>query len=189
MNYLKLTWADVDESCGEISDEIYDRGLEDSVLVGVARGGLVPLRMISDRMPDMDFSTLQVKFYSDIGVTRGSPEVVCPVQCDVGGRTVILVDDISDTGASLRVSKEHVLRAGADEVVTATVVLKPTTSFVPDICSIETPHWVIFPWEVHETANLLINRAESLEDAVKELEKAGFEQAVYEQILGSRFNE
>lgn len=189
MEYLKLTWADVDNACGEISESLYDSGLEDAVLVGIARGGLVPLRMISDRMPDVDFSTLQVKFYSDIGVTRDTPEVVCPVQCDVGGRTVVLVDDISDTGESLRVSKEHVFSAGAQEVLTATVAMKPKTSFVPDICSIETPHWVIFPWEINETMNLLIERAGSLAEAVKELESAGFKKSLYEKILKLRFRD
>ena len=185
MEYLRLSWADIEDACRKISVEIASRGIGDYMLIGISRGGLVPLRMLSDFISAQELSTLQVRFYEDIGKTRGEPEVVLPVQGDVSGRNVILVDDISDTGESIIAAREHLKKKGAMDIVVATVSMKTHTKLVPDIYAFETTAWVIFPWEVQETIRRIIEAAGERALAVKELRKAGLQPREYVKLLSS----
>ncbi len=187
LDFLRLGWQDVERACREIAEEIRSRKLDGHMLVGISRGGLVPLRLISDYTASRRVSTLGVRFYEDLGRTAEEPEVFFPVQGDVSGRGVILVDDISDTGQSLIAAKKHLFDKGASEIVVATVCKKPHTKFDPDICTFETPRWVIFPWEVREAIKHITDSAEGRDEAEAELRRADISEDEYRDILTARF--
>jgi hypothetical protein len=71
------------------------------------------------------------------------------------------VDDVSDTGESLKAAVDHVREKGVADARTVTVYLKPHTSFKPDFYAISTSDWIIFPWERLEATRLLIKEAKS----------------------------
>ncbi len=187
MDFLRLRWPDVERACMEIADEIRSRGLASHMLVGISRGGLVPLRLISDYTASRSVSTLGVRFYEDLGRTADLPEVFFPVQGDVSGQSVVLIDDISDTGESLIAAKKHLLEKGASEIVIATICKKPHTKLDPEICTFETPRWVIFPWEVRETIKHITDSAADRAEAVAELMQADISADEYSEILTTRF--
>jgi hypoxanthine phosphoribosyltransferase len=187
LDYLRLSWDDIEGACEEISNEIESRGIEDYLLVGISRGGLVPLRLISDYLASNQVSTMGVRLYEDLGKTADVPEVFFPVQGDVKGREVILIDDISDTGQSLIAARQHLQEKGASEIVIATACIKPHTALMPDIFVTETSAWVIFPWEVKETLRRIVEAADSRGAAENELEKAGIDIKEYEKTLNSVF--
>lgn len=187
MEYLRLSWRDIEKACTEVAGEIETRGISHYVLIGISRGGLVPLRMLSDHLSSYEISTLAVSFYEDIGKTKKKPKVIHPVQTEIKGKDILLVDDISDTGESLIAAREHLEEKGAKKIVVAALVKKPHTLFVPDIYAIETPAWVIFPWEVQETIRLIVDKASNMVDAEKELKKAGIKRNEYEKVLKNKF--
>lgn len=189
MDYLRLSWEDVGSACEEISLEIESRGIQDYLLVGISRGGLVPLRLICDYLTTNQVSTLGVRFYEDIGKTSVVPDVFFPVQGNVRDRDIILIDDISDTGQSLIAAKAHLVEKGASKIVVAAICMKPHTELVPDIFVTETSVWVIFPWEVQETVRRIVESADDRESAEKELGMAGIDTKEYEKILNSVFKE
>ena len=61
----------------------------------------------------------------------------------------LLVDDISDSGKSFNYVKNAYLKK--EEIIcdTASLVVKPKTTFVPDYfaMNVHTDTWVKFPWE------------------------------------------
>jgi hypothetical protein len=63
---------------------------------------------------------------------------------------VLIVDDVADSGRSLTVAKEYILKQGAGEVKIATLHYKPVSMFKPDFFIGTTDAWIIYPWEVHE---------------------------------------
>jgi len=67
------------------------------------------------------------------------------------GKRVLVVDDIADTGRSLKLVTEHVLERAAQEVKVATLYTKPWSIVNPDYCEKQTEHWVVFPWDLKET--------------------------------------
>jgi len=161
--------------------------LKGYALVGISRGGLVPLRLISDHLSAKEVSTLGVRFYEDIGKTRDAPEVFFPVQGDVAGKSVVLIDDISDTGQSLIAARKHLREKGAVNIIVATILKKPHTRLVPDIFVSETAAWVIFPWEVQETIGQIVGSSVDRDTALAELSKAGLKEEEYDRALKSRF--
>jgi hypoxanthine phosphoribosyltransferase len=187
LDYLRLSWEEIEGACKRISEEIIAKGFAGYILVGVSRGGLVPLRLISDYISAQVVSTIGVRFYEDIGRTSDEPEVFFPVQGDVRGKNILLIDDISDTGKSLIAAMDHLRVQGAKEIVVATICKKPHTSLDPDIYETETSAWVIFPWEVQETIKKIVEIAEDRASAIKELTRANIRKGEFEKTLKLKF--
>ncbi len=183
MEYLRLTWRDVDRQGKVLASRLDEEDYDPDCLIGIARGGWIPARILSDLLGKDDVSSLRVKFYKAIGETGAKPEIVEGVQRDISGKRTLIVDDIADTGESLLAALDHIREKGAEEVRIATLMKKPHSKLTPDFFAEETSAWVIFPWEVQETIKNIAQRFGTPEDAVKELEKAGIEKSEYEDAL------
>ncbi len=149
MEFVKPGWTKIARMCRALAEKA--RPYKADWLVGISRGGLVPVRLLSDRLDISNVSIVRIEFYKTIGETRDFPRVTQPLQVDVKGKRVLLVDDVADTGRSLAVAKEHVKRAGAKEVKIAALHYKPKSMVRPDFYISTTEAWIIYPWEVEET--------------------------------------
>ncbi len=170
MKYLRLSWEEIEAACRRLAEGIKERRLEFDVIVGIARGGLIPARILSDMLGNDELQTMRIKFYDAVGKTTERPTILSP-QLKVKGKRILLVDDIADTGKSLAAATEYLREGGAGAVFTAALAKKPSSCMVPDIYTLETDAWVIFPWEVQETARDILRRREG--GAREELEEAG----------------
>jgi len=101
---------DVARALRRMSHEIVERnaGLDGVVLVGLQRGG-VPLAEALDANlreiegVDVPVGALDVAFYRDDVATRPVlPEASSAIPMDLGGATVVLVDDVLFTGRTVR---------------------------------------------------------------------------------------
>jgi hypothetical protein len=121
------------------------------VIVAVSRGGWIPARTHSDLLENPNIVTVRTECY--VGTCEAKPTPVLTQQlseCIIGKRALI-VDDIADSGRSLKLVKEHVAEKGAAEVKVATLFRKPWSIVEPDYWEKETAFWVVFPWELKET--------------------------------------
>jgi len=69
---------------------------------------------------------------------------------DLSGKFLWIVDDISDTGKTLKNSlSKAIKRFKRENVKIITLYKKTGTAAVPDICAFEVPdsRWIVFPWE------------------------------------------
>ena len=82
---------------------------------GLARHGRHPL-----------FDALWLSSYADERETSGHVELRSPPQRPVGGRQVLLIDDVLDSGLSLAEARRLMLKAGAGHVLTAVFARKPS---------------------------------------------------------------
>jgi hypoxanthine phosphoribosyltransferase len=73
---------------------------------------------------DIAFDALWLSSYAD-GKESGAMLIRAPLQRSVEGRQVLIMDDVLDTGASLKIACEIVREAGAAEVLTAVFARKP----------------------------------------------------------------
>lgn len=62
---------------------------------------------------------------------------------------------------------EHLKDLGVKQIITASVFIKPRTTFLPDYYTSKTDKWIIFPYEVRETAEVLVRKFKQ-EDKSKE---------------------
>jgi len=126
--------------------------------VGVCRGGWPPARIMSDLLDNPKLTNVSVEFYVDVVKTKKQPVLTQPVTMPVNGKRVLILDDVADTGRTLKLVKDHLLSKGAREVRIATVYYKPWSIIVPDYYERETKKWIIFPWERKETVRNLMKK-------------------------------
>jgi len=176
MEYLRLSWEEIEDMCRELAQKIKTKGFERSLFIGLSRGGLVPLRLISDYLGIEEVHVVGVKFYEKVGRTRAEPKITHEVQFGISGRDVLVIDDIADTGGSIISVVEHLKERGAKRIAVATLMKKPHSRITPDLFVRESQAWVIFPWEVQETARDIAKKGkEELKNAgIREKEVQSF---------------
>lgn len=148
---LHLTWDDVQSLAEEVAEKVNESGFRPDVIVAVSRGGFDPARILCDQLSVMRLASLQIEYYEGVNRTRGAPKIVFPLNADVTGHDVLVVDDVSDTGSSLREAREHVASRGASEVRVGTLHVKPWTTFMPNYYASEVDAWIVYPWETLES--------------------------------------
>ena len=168
MDYIRLTWDDIYADCRKIAWNIVKEKRKFDAILGIARGGMIPARLISDMINNDNLHAIRTKFYETIGKTTKKPEIVYST-LSKKPKKILVIDDIADTGESLVAVLEYLKQQGVKEIFTATLVKKPHSIFTPDIYIRETSAWVIFPWEVYETIREMLKRG--MEE--KEIIKAG----------------
>ncbi len=166
-----MSWDDIQKQCETLAKTIKGDKVACDLIIGIARGGWVPARILSDMLDNDELYTMRVKFYDEVAKTKEKPIITHPTQVDVTGKKVLLVDDIADTGESLLTAINHLRERRAGPVFVATLVKKPASKFTPDLFVLETPAWVIFPWEVHETVRSILRTKKGVE-VTKELKRA-----------------
>jgi hypoxanthine phosphoribosyltransferase len=143
----RLTWDGFGEVTRELARRILDDGFEPEVVVAIARGGLLPAGAIAYGLGAKNCGALNVEFYTGIGTVLDAPEVL-PPELDMaylGGRRVLLVDDVADSGRTLALAVGLLQGQGAD-VRSVTIYTKPTTIMEPDYAWKATDLWIDFPW-------------------------------------------
>jgi len=123
---------------------------------------------MSDLLENPEIANVKAEFYEGVAETKGEPIITQPVSVLVKGKKVLVMDDVADTGKSLRLVKLHLRERGAAEVRIATVYYKPWSVIIPDYYMKETRSWIIFPWERKETIRNIIGRYRSAGRTVKE---------------------
>ena len=142
----------------EAAEKIQGSGYKPDVIVGVAKGGLVPARVLCDLLETQNLAIIQIEYYVGINQTKAEPTLKQCLSTQISGKKVLLVDDISDGGKTLQLAKKHLADQGAAEIKIATIYMKPTTLTPPDYCGKQTRNWVVFPWDAKETVKTIIQR-------------------------------
>jgi hypothetical protein len=153
MKFLHVKWADVDTMCTELAEEVRKSNFKPDIIIGIARGGWVPARLLSDKLHHPEVASMRVEFYVEPGVTEKVPRLTQAPCVELRAKKVLLVDDVSDTGHSLALAVRSL--KGAKEVRTATLHFKPNSIFEPDYYVAKTDKWIVYPWEVEETKKKL----------------------------------
>lgn len=146
MDKVYLTWWQVDRAIFALADELRKHFMPD-VIVGVARGGLIPAVRLSHILGNVELKVIDVKFYNEIEERMEKPIITIPLHGSIEGKKAVVVDDVSDTGRTLEVVVEEVKKAGASEVKVACLSMKPWTKVIPDFYVFRTDKWIVFPWE------------------------------------------
>jgi hypoxanthine phosphoribosyltransferase len=141
------------------------------IIVGVARGGLVPARILVDLLEIPQFASILVEFYVDIAQTKQEPVLKQALAIPVEGKKVLLVDDIADTGRSLKLAQTCLQTQGAAEVKTAVLYFKLQSIIKPDFYEKQTSRWVIFPWDTKETLRKILQKQTDKRQARQEIAK------------------
>ena len=181
------TWNQIYNMLLNLADKIQKNGFKPNIIVGVSRGGWPPARVLSDLMGNPNLANVRAEFYLGVAETKEEPVLTQPVSMEVAGKKVLVVDEVADTGKSLKLVKEHIIGKGATEVKIATVYYKPWSIVKPDYYEKKTSRWIVFPWEIKETVRKIVKKCrekgKSIEEETARLVKAGISAGLVERFL------
>ncbi|SFF91084.1 hypothetical protein SAMN04488063_0758 [Halopelagius inordinatus] len=152
-NCTITNWEYIYGLCRDVSNAVKASDFEPDVIVALARGGWFAGRCICDFLGMDDLTSLKMEHYVGTAQKSGEPEVRYPMpEGSVKGKDVLIIDDIADTGGSIRHAHEYVTDRDADEVRTATLQLLQTSEFEPHYVGerLEEWAWVVYPWNFIE---------------------------------------
>ncbi|MEM4278321.1 MAG: phosphoribosyltransferase family protein, partial [Candidatus Nitrosocaldus sp.] len=106
-----IDWAEVSRLCSIIVGKISDDGVSIGCVLAVARGGIVPAMIIARMLSVDDIALIRARHYQGMRMDDDvSIAFITPLQdiqskidrCRREGRVMLLVDDIADTGLTIR---------------------------------------------------------------------------------------
>lgn len=135
----------------QVATKINSSGYRPDIIVGLARGGWVLARVLCDLIGIKDLVSLKVEHWGVTATPDGKAQLKYPLNVDLTGKNVLVVDDITDTGESMRVTLEYLKSLKPSEIKTAALKHINTSKFLPDYFGEEISwRWVIFPWNFTE---------------------------------------
>jgi len=177
----------------KLSETVRKSGFEPDVIVGVSRGGWIPARIMSDLLETPKLANVTAEFYVGVAETKHEPTITQPVSVSVKDKKVLVVDDVADTGESLKLVNSHLKNQGASEIKIATIYYKPWSIIVSHYYEKETRCWIVFPWEQKETVRKTVekfrDKGRTVEDAKEKLISSGLNREVVERFIKEIFRE
>lgn len=187
------TWEQIYQLLLNLADRIQESRFKPDIIVGVSRGGWPAARVMSDLLEKPKLANVATEFYLGVAETKGEPVITQTVSVPVKGKRVLVVDDVADTGQSLRLVQSHLKEQGATEVRIATIYYKPCSILVPDYYKKETSSWIIFPWERKETVRKIAKKyrhqGRPIDEAKEKLIRFGFDRSLVERFIKEMFGE
>jgi hypothetical protein len=186
VEYEVTTWNQIYAALIKQAECIWD-SFKPDVIVGICRGGWIPARVLSDLLDNPNLANVRTESYTGIERAVDQPILTQEVSMDVKGKKVLIVDEIVDSGESLKLIIDHINQQGASEVKTATLYYKPSSIIKPDYYEKETSKWIIFPWETKETLKEIYkihkDNAEQLKKQIQKIAAAGMSKSIINQFL------
>jgi len=179
--YEAPSWDYIYKLCIQVVDQIRGSGYKPGLLVAISRGGWVPGRILSDLLDNLNIATIKAEHYIDIYKTHARPKITQPLPIEVDEKRILLVDDIADSGKSLKLVKKHLFDQGAADVKICALYCKPWSIVIPDFLARRTDAWIIFPHEIYESMKKIIfklkGQGKSREEMEAELARIGIKRS------------
>jgi uncharacterized protein len=143
--YLNVSWEMFGELCRALALRVGRESRPDAV-VGIARAGVIPAAIIASLLR-IDFHSMKISRKDGDERVRERPEILSAAPQAVRGKRVLLVDEITTSGDTFRLGLAALRDAGASEIRTASVFVRPQ-GYAPDHHALTTDAIVVFPWDL-----------------------------------------
>jgi uncharacterized protein len=144
---LRMTWDELGVGARSLAEQIAADGGRPDIILGIARGGLLVGGAISYALDVKNTFTMNVEFYTGIDERLEMPMILPPVPdlVDLGEASVLVADDVADTGQTLVLVKEF-LAGKVREARVAVLYEKPGSVVNCEYVWKRTDRWIDFPW-------------------------------------------
>jgi hypoxanthine phosphoribosyltransferase len=148
-----VTWNSAYRLSRALAHKVIESGYEPDVIIGVARGGLVPARMVCDLLLKNDLLSITTQHWG-IATNLGTARIKfsLPQEADISGKRVLVVDDVADTGDSISITMDYLKERKPLEIRTAVFHYKSCSTTIPYYYGekLEEWNWIIYPWAFYE---------------------------------------
>lgn len=154
--FLDLSWEMFGELCRALALRVA-RDFDPDLVVGIARAGVFPGAVVASVLRK-DFYALTISRREGGELVRERPAVLsaAPLQCQ--GRRILLVDEITSSGDTMRLGLASIRDRNPAEIRTATSFARHG-GYQPDYVALQTDATIIFPWDrkIFEGEDLVVN--------------------------------
>lgn len=141
---LELSWELFGELCRALAVRVAQE-YRPELVIGLATAGVMPAATVAT-MLQADFEAMKVTRRERGQVVHAYPRVLSPTPVAARGRRVLIVDEITTSGDTLRLALAAVREVGPAQVRTATSFVRPG-GYRPDFHAMETDALIVFPWD------------------------------------------
>lgn len=104
----------------------YYKDKDEVILVGILKGSVMFMAELAKNLKiDMKMDFMVVSSYAENTYSSGNVKILKDLDIDVKGKEVLIVEDIIDTGYTLRKTKENLINREAKDVKIVTLLDKP----------------------------------------------------------------
>lgn len=151
IQYYSVNWNTYHDYARKLAATIRSRSIPIDQIVAIARGGLTFGHLLSDflRIP---VATFTIQSFTDIQ-SQGKLSITEPLKSPIKGKDILLVDDVADSGTTLKRAIFYLNGFKPNRITTVTMFFKPRSTYRPNFFAKQVPNtkWIIFPYEITET--------------------------------------
>ena len=146
-----MSWADLGEGARDLAEQVHRDGYRPDIVLAIARGGLLVGGAVGYALDVKNTFSMNVEFYTGIDERLEMPVMLPPVPdlIDFQEQTVLVADDVADTGATLALVKDF-CEGKVAEVRCAVLYEKPRSTVNCEYVWRRTDRWIDFPWSAQE---------------------------------------
>ena len=142
-----LSYAQFGDAVIALAHEIKKSDFQPDIVLSIARGGFFLGAALGYALGVKNSFTMSVEFYTGVDQRLPMPVVLPPVpnKVDLNGATVLIADDVADSGETLRLVMDF-WQGTVKEARSAVLYEKPRSVVKPDYVWRRTDKWFEFPW-------------------------------------------
>lgn len=135
-------------------------------VVAIARGGFPIARFICDFLNIHHLGAVQITHYNAGATEIEKMQIIAPVNIEVEGKKILLIDDVNDTGKTLIAARNYIQAMHPALLKTAVIHEKPNTIVEVDFVAekITEWKWLIYQWAVTEDVLAFLYKDNMLEE-------------------------
>jgi uncharacterized protein len=158
-----VSWEQVEGWVAAIVAKMKKDDFRPDVIIGMSRGGIVPSRLVADHFVVKNLYTVKTEHWGLTATPDGKAKLSQTLQVEVRKKRLLVVDDITDTGQSLLLARDHVASLKPEALKTATLLHIAHSLIAPDyyarLIAKSAWTWFIFPWNVREDLRNIVPKA------------------------------
>jgi hypoxanthine phosphoribosyltransferase len=149
-----LDWATYGSAIRQLGQSIADCGFQPDIILAIARGGLFAAGSLGYALSVKNLYVMNLEFYTGVDERLDVPVMLPPYldKLDLADSKILVVDDVADTGHTLKVVHEFCQDVVA-ESMTAVLYEKPHSLVKCDFVWKRTNQWINFPWSTEAPIN------------------------------------
>ena len=143
-----------------LANKVRVSGFRPDLVVAISRGGFTPARVLCDVLGIFNLTSIRIVHYRGPADMQPVARVKYPLCIPVKGQRLLVVDDVNDTGDTLKAARGHLEPLGPLEVRMAVLHEKTGSPVRAEYAGgvIDEWRWLIYPWAVVEDVGGFLRR-------------------------------
>jgi len=140
----KMSWDEIKKLLNKKIHAI--RRYDPDIIVAISRGGVVPAAIIAYLLKK-PLTSMKIRLYEDGKNPRRAfkePKLLEEFTSDMKNKKILLVDDVSNTGTTMKKAKAVLVAKKASKIKTFVINRKPGSDM--DFYGMSSGDCILFPW-------------------------------------------